>query len=96
MTARPRIDLDGVDLADLNNADMIVAIFRYRTVEGLLFLIPESADVLVEWRHVEEATLDLKGGQMKIRLAADYVRGQNWLRGATTLVGKWLDRYTMK
>lgn len=95
MTARPRIDLDGVDLTDLKNPDMVVAIFRYRTVEGLLMLIPESADVLVEWRHVEEASLDLKTGAVKIRLAADYVRTQNWLRGATTLVGRWLDRFTM-
>ena len=26
---------------------MVVAIFRYRTAEGLVLLLPESADVLV-------------------------------------------------
>jgi hypothetical protein len=95
MQARPRIDLDGVPLQDEQNAHMIVAIFRYRTVEGLIFLIPESADVLVRWEHVEEATLDLASGRVRVRLAGDYVASQNWLRGARTLVGRWTDRFTM-
>lgn len=95
MTQRPRIDLDGVALNDEKNPDMIVAIFRYRTTDGLLMLIPESADVLVPWAAVESAALDLKDGMLRVALFEDYVRAQNWLRGARRLVGRWLDRYTM-
>jgi hypothetical protein len=96
VTARPRIDLEGVALADERTPHMVVAIFRYRTTEGLMLLIPESADVVVPWREVEEATLDLKAGRVTVRLAAGYVASQNWLRGATVLTGRWLDRFTMK
>ena len=95
MNARPRIDLDGVALQDEKNADMVVAIFRYRTKEGLVLLIPESADVTVPWSAVEEARLDFVSGQVVVRLAESYVRAENWLRGARVLTGRWLDRYTM-
>lgn len=93
MQARPRIDLDGVALHDETNPHMVVAILRHRTTEGLVLLIPESTDVSVPWAKVEEASLDLAGGKVRVRLAADYVRGQNWLRGARTLVGTWTDRF---
>lgn len=96
MNARPRIDLDGVALHDERNADMIVAIFRYRTTEGLLMLIPESADVLVPWNAIEGATLDLVTGAIEVRLSESYVTNENWVRGARVLSGKWLDRYTMQ
>jgi hypothetical protein len=95
MQTRPRIDLDGVSLVDEDGSSMVVAIFRYRTTEGLVLLIPESADVLVPWEHVEETLLDLKGGTLRVRFANPYVDRQNWLRGARTLVGNWTDRMVL-
>jgi hypothetical protein len=95
MTARPRIDLDGVALCDERNPDMVIAIFRYRTTQGLTLLVPESADVVIGWGEVESTTLDLKSGQLKLRLRKDYVATQNWLRGAETLIGTWTDRLVM-
>ena len=95
MNTRPRIDLDGVPLSDETNPHMVVAVFRYRTTDGLLLLIPESADVLVPWSAIEDARLDLMNGQISVSLRADYVTAQNWVRGARRLVGRWLDRYTM-
>ena len=89
---RPRIDLDGVSLADESAPQMVVAIFRYRTVEGLVLLVPESADVLVPWENVEQASVDLASGRVTVQLAAAYVARQSWLRGARTLVGTWTDR----
>ena len=93
MSRRPRIDLDGVPLTDENNPYMPLAIFRHRTTEGLVLLIPESAEVLVKWPDVEEAAIDLSNGQIRVRFKASYVASQNWLRGASTVVGHWLDRY---
>lgn len=95
MTARPRIDLDGVSLVDETRPPMVVAIFRYRTAEGLVLLIPESADVLVPWEHVAETVLDLRAGTVRVSFQAAYVDRQNWLRGAKTLVGTWTDRLVM-
>lgn len=74
---------------------MVLAIFRYRTAEGLALLIPESAEVLVAWEHVEEARLDLAAGTVRIVLRADYVDRQSWLRGARALLGTWTDRFVM-
>src|SRR5688572_1422649 len=91
---RPRIDLDGVTLMDVNNPYMPLAVFRFRTTEGLVLLVPESADVLIAWEHVEHAALDLLRGDLRIRFRPDYVATQNWLRGAHELTGDWLDRYT--
>jgi hypothetical protein len=95
MTARPRIDLDGVSLVDEQHPPMVVAIFRHRTTEGLVLLVPESADVLVPWEHVTESLVDLRAGTVRISFEAAYVDRQNWLRGARTLVGSWTDRFVM-
>jgi hypothetical protein len=95
MNARPRIDLDGVSLVDADRPPMVLAIFRYRTADGLVLLIPESADVLVSWEHVEEAALDLKAGTVRIVLRSSYAERQNWLRSARTLSGSWTDRFVM-
>jgi hypothetical protein len=92
---RPRIDLDGVTLTDVANPYMPLAVFRHRTVEGLILLVPESADVLVAWDHVEAATIDLVRGEIRVRFHPEYVAKENWLRGARELVGDWLDRYQM-
>jgi len=95
MKDRPRIDLDGVSLADDQNPHMVVAIFRHRTTDGLILLIPESAEVTVPWSEVEAADLDLRSGFLRIRLADGYVSSQNWLRGARLLTGRWTDRFLM-
>ena len=95
MKERPRIDLDGVSLTDEANPHMILAIFRYRTTEGLILLIPESAEVTVPWTEVEGADLDLQSGFLRIRLKEAYVASQNWLRGARRLTGRWTDRFVM-
>jgi hypothetical protein len=96
MQGRPRIDLDGVALNDESKPYMVVAIFRYRAVEGLCLLVPESTDVLVPWAEVESAALDLVNGDVRVVLRPEYVAAQNWLRGARTLVGRWMDRYTKR
>jgi hypothetical protein len=93
---RPRIDLDGVSLVDETAPPMVVAIFRYRTAGGLILLVPESADVLVPWDHVEDARVDLLRGTLTIALAAGYVAEQSWLRGARRLVGTWTDRVLLE
>jgi len=72
---------------------MPLASFRRRTVEGLLLLIPESADLLIPWEVVVEARIDLLRGRVQIEFREDYARRQPWLRGATQLSGNWLDRY---
>lgn len=93
MHARPRIDLDGVPLADPKHPDMVLAIFRYRTTAGLVLLIPESADLTIEWANVTIADLDLESGEVELQFKPDWAKGQNWLRGTTTIVGLWIDRY---
>jgi hypothetical protein len=95
MTARPRIDLDGVSLVDEKNPPMVIAVFRHRTTDGLVLLVPESADVLVPWEHVTETVLDLRAGTVRVGLQPAYVERQNWLRGARSLVGTWTDRLVM-
>lgn len=94
-TQRPRIDLDGVSLSSASDPDMIIAIVRYRTTAGLVLLLPESADVVVPWAALEEASLDLRTGAVRVGLAAGFVADNGWTRGARVLVGRWLDRYTM-
>jgi hypothetical protein len=95
MTTRPRIDLDGVSLTDEKGPSMVLALFRYRTAEGLVLVLPESADLLVPWEHIEETALDLKNGSLVVRFTPAYVAATNWLRGARTLVGTWTDRLVM-
>jgi hypothetical protein len=95
MSARPRIDLDGVSLLDEAGPSMVLAIFRYRTKDGLALLVPESAEVLVPFEYVEEATLDLKAGSVRLVLTPAYVERQSWLRGARVLKGTWTDRFVM-
>jgi hypothetical protein len=96
MTARPRIDLDGVSLVDEAGPPMVLAIFRYRAAEGLVLLVPESADVLVPFEQVEEASLDLVGGSVRIVFRESYIERQSWLRGARVLSGAWTDRFVMR
>ncbi|MBK6686599.1 MAG: hypothetical protein IPG45_19175 [Deltaproteobacteria bacterium] len=89
---RSRIDLDGVSLTDPANPYMTLAVFRFRTKEGVVLLIPESAEKLVPWSAIERASVDLVAGKVEIGLAPDYVAKESWLRGARHLTGEWLDR----
>lgn len=93
MERRPRIDLDGVPLTDVNEPYMPLVIFRYRTTEGLVLLIPESGQILVGWEEVESASIDLSTATVEVTFRAEFVASQNWLRGATTVRGEWLDRF---
>ncbi len=95
MEKRQRIDLDGVTLSNPDGPAAAVAIFRYRTVEGLVLSMPESADVVVSWEHVECADLSLASGKLVVRFTADFARDANWLGGVRTLEGRWTDRLTI-
>jgi|GEM_PF-2023616 len=96
MKSRPRIDLDGVPLVDPDkqNANAL-AIFRYRTTDGLILLMPESADFTVSWDHITECAIDLVSGDVRVAFDAEWAGRQNWLRGGHQLVGQWTDRYVM-
>lgn len=96
MADRPRIDLDGVALSNPDGASETVAIFRYRTVEGLVLSMPESADILVAWEHVTRADLSLADGQLLITFTERYASRANWLGGIRKLQGRWTDRMTLQ
>jgi len=96
MSKRPRIDLEGVTLAHPDSPGAVVAIFRYRTVEGTVLCVPESSDILVPWASVERAELDLATGRLSLTFADTFVRNANWLRGTKTLVGTWTDRVALR
>lgn len=96
-TARPRMDLDGVTLHDAAGGDgHPLAVLRYRTTAGLVLLIPESADFLVPWEDLEEVGLDLRAGEVRVRIREGYAQANHWLRGARELVGQWTDRCELK
>lgn len=95
MGARPRIDLDGVALADASDEGMALAIFRYRTDAGLVLLMPESADFLVRWESIVDAQVDLSSGELHIQFQPEYVGRAQWLRGANSLLGRWTDRLNL-
>lgn len=96
MAGRPRIDLDGVALNDPNNPYMTLAVFRFRTGDGLILLIPESAEVKVSWDDIECAQVDLASGSVRVRFSESFVAANNWIRGAREMTGEWLDRYKME
>jgi hypothetical protein len=87
-----RIDLDGVALVSESNPSTVLAIFRARTTEGVTLLMPESAEFNVAWEHIESAQLDLAHGDVRVSFTGEYVSKVNWLRGSSTLVGRWMDR----
>jgi hypothetical protein len=92
MTAPLRIDLDGVALVGETHPSTVLGIFRARTTDGIVLLMPESAEFTVSWEHVKDAQLDLANGDLRITFESDYVASVNWLRGNETLVGRWMDR----
>ena len=46
----------------------------------------------MEWAHVSAAEIDTITGTVRIELDPGFVAKEHWLRGATTLVGRWMDR----
>lgn len=95
MAQKPRIDLDGVSLSRVGGPPGTVAILRYRTREGLVLRMPESIDFLVEWRDIEDATIELHSGRMSIEFSAEYAARSNWLGTARCLTGQWMDRFNL-
>jgi hypothetical protein len=96
MARRPRVDLDGIALTSPDEPHMVLAVLRYRTTDGLRLLMPESGDFDVSWAHIERARLDLASGTVRITFEPEWAATQNWLRGASVLIGRWIDRYEMK
>jgi len=96
MNKRPRIDLDGVTLSVPDGPSAAVAIFRYRTVEGLVLSMPESADVVIAWEHVEQADVSLSSGTVTIVFTDAFANAANWLGGVRMLRGQWTDRLTLE
>lgn len=96
MDKRRRIDLDGVTLHDPNGPSATVALFRYRTVEGLVLSMPESADLVVPWDDVEQADLSLADGRLKLTFSEEFAKNSNWLGGLRSLEGRWTDRMTIR
>jgi len=96
MDKRPRIDLDGVTLSDPDGPAAAVAIFRYRTVEGLVLSMPESADIVVSWGDIDGADLSLADGKLKLSFSEAFATKANWLGGIRVLEGRWTDRLTIR
>lgn len=96
MDKRQRIDLDGVTLSNPDGPAAAVALFRYRTVEGLVLSMPESADIVVAWADVECADLSLVTGKLTVRFTEAYTDSANWLGGVRTLEGRWTDRMKIR
>ncbi len=84
-----RIDLNGVALRTASGR--VLCLFRFRTTEGILVQLPESVDALIPWAAVEEAALDLRSGNVRLRLSRNASRPA-WLGEADALTGKWTDR----
>jgi len=93
MPERFRLDLDGVELKDGNGR--VVCILRWRTVEGLLLRLPESTDVLVPWKLLREASLDLAGGKARLVFNPGARKELSWLGSWSELSGEWTDRQVL-
>jgi hypothetical protein len=89
-----RLDLDGVDLKDGNGR--VVLILRWRTVQGLVVRLPESTDLLVPWRLISDARLDLAEGTMRVRFIPGAKKELSWLGSWEELNGEWTDRKVLE
>ncbi len=87
---RFRLDLDGVEMKDGNGR--VVCILRWRTLKGLVLRLPESVDVVVPFRLLSEAVLDLAGGVVRLRFQPEARKELSWLQSWTELNGEWTDR----
>lgn len=90
MSERFRLDLDGVEMKD--GQGRVTCIVRWRTQQGLVLRLPESTDVIVPWRLVHEATLDLGAGTVRLRFQAQARRELSWIPESGELKGEWTDR----
>jgi hypothetical protein len=86
---RFRLDLDGVDLKDPKGR--VVCILRWRTLQGLVLRLPESTDVIVPWRLIESASLDLSEGAVRVRFVPTAGSELSWLKPWSELQGEWTD-----
>lgn len=73
-----------------------LAVFRHRTLEGVVLSLPESADELVPWGEIEQADLCLATGRLLLRFRESFVRRSHWLGGASGLEGIWTDRRELR
>ena len=96
MDKRPRIDLDGLTLSAAKGPSATVAVVRYRTVEGLVLSMPESADIVVPWEMLKRAELDLVSGELSVEFVEAYAENANWLGGLRELKGRWTDRLRLR
>ena len=87
---RMRMDLDGVPLKDPNGR--VLCIFRFRTVEGIVFALPESVDVTVPWEAIEQAGLDLCSGAVSVQFRNGSPARPGWLGEFSRVEGHWTDR----
>ncbi|MCA9566085.1 MAG: hypothetical protein KC561_21460 [Myxococcales bacterium] len=95
MSTRPRFDLDGIPLKRPEKPGTL-AVLRFRTTEGLVLLMPESADFLVPWNHLDDVHVDLKAGTVRVVFGEGYAESQNWLNGSRVLIGTWVDRVKLE
>ncbi len=93
---RRRIDLDGMALESTGPGRRVVCIFRYRTIGGLVVAQPESIDVTIAWALVEEASLDLVSGKVRIRFAPRAREVHKFLQETLEVEGEWTDRQLLR
>jgi hypothetical protein len=84
-----RMDLEGVALKDPSGR--VLCVFRYRTTAGILVNLPESVDVTIPWGVIDDAQVDLKSGQVRIRFNRTEGRPR-WLEDVDVVEGTWTDR----
>ena len=92
--ARLRIDLDGIPLDDEDGRT--TALLRYRTTRGLVLQLPESVDVTIPWKDLEEARIDLVRARVIVRFVTDAGVRHRWLGTSRVLSGAWTDRETLE
>jgi hypothetical protein len=88
--ARLRIDLDGIPLDDEDGRT--TAILRFRTTRGLVLALPESVEVTIPWKDLDEARIDLTRARVIVRFVPDAGSRHRWLGTSRVLSGSWTDR----
>ena len=92
--ARLRIDLDGIPLDDEDGRT--TALLRFRTTRGLVLALPESVEVTIPWKDLEEARIDLVRARVIVRFVTDAGVRHRWLGNSRVLSGAWTDRETLE
>lgn len=91
---RIRLNLEGVTLRD--EKGRVTAAFRYRTRSGIVVNLPESVDVTITWDHIQACAVDLRSGELFIRLKPGMAERHSWLHGSHELRGEWIDRVELE